>query len=246
LLTPKASFRFNPGDMKNHYNADRRIDASTIFNIERLGLGDSFESGKSLTFGVDYSNKNNLNNTTYGAKIATVYRANEKNTIPKKTTINKKKSYLFGEFNFKNSNFLDLNYNFAIDENFEEIKYHGLEMDFSINNFVTNFNFIEEDGIIGSRHIVENKSTYQFNEQNFISFKTRRNKQINLTEYYDIIYEYKNDCLVAGIKFNKKYYEDRDLKPSENLFFSITLLPITNYEYEIDKSVYNQSFWKRD
>ena len=27
--------------------------------------------------------------------------------------------------------------------------------------------------------------------------------KIDLTEYYDIIYEYKNDCLIAGLKFNK-------------------------------------------
>ena len=25
--------------------------------------------------------------------------------------------------------------------------------------------------------------------------------KIDLTEYYDLIYEYKNDCLIAGIKY---------------------------------------------
>ena len=29
----------------------------------------------------------------------------------------------------------------------------------------------------------------------------------------------------------KSYYEDRDLKPSENLLFTITIFPITTYEY---------------
>ena len=48
-------------------------------------------------------------------------------------------------------------------------------------------------------------------KQNFISFRTRKNREIDLTEYYDLIYEYKNDCLVAGIKYNKTYYNDRDL-----------------------------------
>ena len=45
-----------------------------------------------------------------------------------------------------------------------------------------------------------------------LSFKTRRNRKINLTEYYDLVYEYKNDCLTAGVQFNKTYYDDRDLK----------------------------------
>ena len=57
--------------------------------------------------------------------------------------------------------------------------------------------------------------------------KTRRNRKINLTEFYDLVYEYKNDCFVAGVKYNKTYYSDRDLKPKEDLLFSITLFPTT-------------------
>ena len=103
-----------------------------------------------------------------------------------------------------------------------------------MNNFITEFSFIEEGGDIGSTNTFENKSKYIFNENNVISFKTRRNRKINLTEYYDLIYEYQNDCLTAGIKYNKTYYEDRDLKPSENLLFTITLFPLTTYEQQID------------
>ena len=41
LLTPKASFRFNPGDMKSHSNADRAINVNNIFSVNRLSLEDS-------------------------------------------------------------------------------------------------------------------------------------------------------------------------------------------------------------
>ena len=57
--------------------------------------------------------------------------------------------------------------------------------------------------------------------------------KINLTEYYDLIYEYKNDCLVAGLKYKKTYYSDRDLEPSEDFMLSITLIPITSVEQKI-------------
>ena len=63
----------------------------------------------------------------------------------------------------------------------------------------------------------------------FISFKTRENGEIDLTEYYDLIYEYKNDCLIAGVKYNKTYYQDRDLEPTEDMF-SIKLVPLTGVE----------------
>ena len=63
----------------------------------------------------------------------------------------------------------------------------------------------------------ENSFIYEFNDLNYISFNTRRNRKINLTNYYDLLYEYKNDCLTAGVKYKKTYYEDRDLKPTEDL-----------------------------
>ena len=78
-------------------------------------------------------------------------------------------------------------------------------------------------------------TSYSFDENNYLTFKTRRNRKINLTEYYDLVYEYKNDCLTAGIKYKKTYYEDRDLKPSENLFFTVTLIPLTTYEQKVDR-----------
>ena len=109
----------------------------------------------------------------------------------------------------------------------------------SLNNFVTDFNFIKESDDYGSIHILENKSTYNFSENSFVSFRTRRNEELNLTEYYDLIYEYKYDCLVAGLKYNKSYYQDRELEPSEELFFSITIVPLTSWDQEIDSELYN-------
>ena len=97
------------------------------------------------------------------------------------------------------------------------------------NNFTTQFNYLEERGVVGQANIIENTAEYKFDDKNFISFKTRRNRSINLTEYYDLLYEYKNDCLVAGLKYKKDYYKDADIKPTEELFFSITIVPLTTF-----------------
>ena len=237
LLTPKISLRVNPSDMKNHSDTDRSINVNNIFTIDRLGLEDSFESGKSLTLGLDYSSTKKINNNEVNAKLATVFREKKQNTIPKKTSLSETNSYLFGGINYKKEDIFNIEYNFASESGFNSFKYHDLGINFSLNNFVTEFNFIEENDLIGTAHIIENKSTFNFDENNFISFKTRKNQEINLTEYYDLVYEYKNDCLIAGLKFKKKYYEDRELEPSENLFFSITLFPLTTLEQEIDQNL---------
>ena len=41
----------------------------------------------------------------------------------------------------------------------------------------------------------------------------------DLTEYYDLIYQYKMDCLTAGIEYKKSYYSDESIKPEESIFF---------------------------
>ena len=41
-----------------------------------------------------------------------------------------------------------------------------------------------------------------------------------------MIYEYKNDCLTASLQYNKEYYSDNSIKPFEQLFFNITLIPL--------------------
>ena len=56
-----------------------------------------------------------------------------------------------------------------------------------------------------------------------------------MTEYYDLIYEYKNDCLIAGVKYNKTYYQDRDLEATEDFMFTIKLIPFTSLEQKIAK-----------
>ena len=152
-----------------------------------------------------------------------LFRDKEENFIPSKSTLNRKSSNLFGLITNKFSDNFELNYNFAIDNNFNTFEYNNINASFSINNLITKFNFIEENGEMGDSNVFENTVSYNIDDNNLISFNTRRNRKLNLTEYYDLVYEYKNDCLTAGIKYKKTYYEDRDLKPSEDLLLTITL-----------------------
>ena len=238
LLKPKVSLRFNPSDMKDYSSSENKTDVSNIFSSNRLGFSDTFESGRSLTLGFDFkmekeSELQDINNY-FEFKLATVLRDKEQNFIPSKSTLNRKSSNLFGLVTNKFSDNFELKYNFAIDNDLSTFEYNSVAASFSINNLITKFNFIEENGEMGDSNVFENTISYNLDENNLVSFNTRRNRKLNLTEYYDLVYEYKNDCLTAGIKYKKTYYEDRDLKPSEVLL-TITLFPLTTYEYEVDQ-----------
>ena len=235
-LTPKISLRFNPGDMKDYSNKDRKVSVNNIFDINRLGIDDSFEEGKSLTMGIDFKKSNILDiNRFFEAKLATVYREKNENFVPTSSGIDKKNSNFFGSVSSNLSEFLNIGYDFIIDNDLNTLKYNSLNTTLNFKNLSSEFTFIEESGQFGDANTLSNKTKLKFSDENYLTFNTRRNRKINLTEYYDLIYEYKNDCLVAGIKYNKTYYEDRDLKPSENLLFTITLSPLTSFEQKVDK-----------
>ena len=91
---------------------------------------------------------------------------------------------------------------------------------------------------MGDQNFIQNNTSIEINNNNQLTFSTRRNRKLNLTEFYDLVYEYKNDCLTAGIKYKKTYYEDRDLKPTEDLLFTITLFPLTTYETRVNEELY--------
>ena len=235
-FTPKISFRINPSSMNNNFESDRVITTDNIFSIDRLSLDDTLESGKSITQGFDYRNENLKYSNKYTEfSLAAVFRDIEEKSIPKKTTLNKKYSNIFGSLDHSISNFLTLDYDFSINSDLDQVDYNSIGLNVSINNFVTKFNLIEENNVMGESNSIENITSYNLNEKNFLTFKTRRNREINLTEYYDLVYEYKNDCLTAGIKYKKTYYEDRDLKPTEDLLFSITLIPLTSIDQSINQ-----------
>ena len=239
LIEPKISFRFNPGDMKDYNSTKRIINADNVFDINRLGLTDSFEAGRSLTMGVNYK-KTSLNdiNKYFEAKISTVLRDEKQNFIPKSSTINNRNSNLFGSFTYSHEDHFKFDYDYILDNDLNTFNYNSLSSEFTYKNFTTELKFIEENNIIGNSNSIENNFEYEFNDNNFLSFRTRRNKTISLTEYYDLLYEYKNDCLTAGFKYKKTYYQDRDLKPKEDLLLTITFFPLTTYEQEIDQDLY--------
>jgi LPS-assembly protein len=239
ILTPKLSFRINPGDMNNASSEDRKLNVNNIFDINRLNLSETFEGGKSLTLGLDYK-KQSINdiNRYFEFKLAGVLRDLNQENIPINSSIGQKTSNLFGGAKYNLSENFNIDYDFAIDNDFNTFEQNTLNLNFQFNKFSSNFTYSENNGKMGETNIFGNSTTINFNNDNSLTFATRRNRKINFTEYYDLVYEYKNDCLVAGIKYKKSYYEDRDLKPKEDLLFTITIFPLSQYEQKIDESIY--------
>ena len=226
MLTPKMSLRFSPNASKNLKDESRFLNPGNIFSLNRIGFNETIEGGTSFTIGLDYEKKNEENNKILSSKLATVFRDEVNENLPTTSTLGKKQSDYVGELNFNPIDNLSFEYNYSLNNNLDQINLHNFKNTFRVNNFVNTFTFYEENNLIGDKSFYENELKYSLNNNSSFSFKTRNNKKDNLTEFYNLIYEYKNDCLTASVIYNKEYYSNSSLKPSEDLFFNITLVPL--------------------
>ena len=227
-LSPKINLRYSPNKSENLSDLDRKINITNIFSKNRLGLNDSIEGGQSLTLGFDYDLKTSENNEFLGFSLGQIFRDTNNKRLPIKSKMQNKSSDIVGNLNFQPNNDFKINYDFSFDNNLETTNYTKIETKMKINNFITSFDFLEENNDIGSDSYLLSDFGYIFDKNNSISYNTRRNRKTDLTEYYNLIYEYKNDCLIAGVEYKKEYYQDRDLKPGEQIFFSLTFTPFTS------------------
>ena len=227
FLTPKISFRYSPNNTKNIADSDTRINNDNVFSFNRIGNNDTIETGASMTIGSEYLINNSSNDNIFKLDLATVFNHKENADLPTKSTLGNKSSNIFGNVEMKPSKYFNIKYNFSLDNDFNKSKYDLIKAEFSINNFVNSFEFLEETDELGNQGYWSNKTTLNLGDSNSLSFDKRRNTKTNLNEYYNLIYQYRNDCLTAAIEYNKNFYNDGDLKPGEELFFSITIVPFS-------------------
>ena len=227
FFTAKGSLMYSPNANKDLKTLDRKIDINNIFTQNRLSLDDAVEGGQSLTLGGEYSlNGKQGENEIIKAGLATVLRDDEEVNLPTKSTLNNRGSDFIGSLIFEPNKNLKFDYNFSIDSDFESSNYNLFKTDVSVNKFVTSFEFLQEDDEVGSESYLTNETSFNFNNSNSLKYRTRRNEKTDFTEFYNLIYEYKNDCLTASIQYNKDYYSDNELKPTEEIFFSISIVPL--------------------
>tara|TARA_Y100000590_G_scaffold272669_1_gene306140 strand:- start:7289 stop:9658 length:2370 start_codon:yes stop_codon:yes gene_type:complete len=223
LLTPKISARYSPNLTKNNRIWSESINYNNIFSLDRID-DTAVEGGGSLTLGVEYSSSSK-NERSFGLSFANILRIKDNPDLPEVYGFSEKRSDFIGEINYFPSKFFDLNYQFSLDKDLNESNYNLIKTNININNFVTSFEFLEEDKYLSKSRYVKNETKFNFDNNNSISFGTSKNLDQNITNYYNLIYEYENDCLTAAIEYNKNYYTDGDLKPEENILFSIKIIP---------------------
>ena len=145
--------------------------------------------------------------------------------MPDKSSLNEKVSDLVGSANIELNKNFSLNYNFALDQNYQDLNFNefGANMNFGPINF--DLNYLQEKKHIGNQDYFTTKINIQNKNKGMFSFETKRNLITDSSEFYDLSYEYINDCLRAGLVYRREFYNDSELEPENSLMFKITLTP---------------------
>ena len=229
LLNPKIAIKLSPNHSRDISKNTYKLDVNNLFNLNRISSNETLEGGISLAYGTDYiiSNEQN-NNELLKIKFANNLRLKENNDIERNNQLNSKTSNFFGEIKYSPLSYLTAKYSVSTLNNLSDINYENLIAELKFNNFVTTMDYLRQSGDENSYFL--NKTTYNFNDSNNITFSTRENLKTDLTEYYNLVYQYKNDCLAASIEYKKNYYNDREIKPDESIFLKLTLVPFGTAE----------------
>ena len=227
-LKPIAAIRYSPNNTKNISDKDIRLDYNNIFSLNRIGTNEIVEGGKSISLGLEYEKRNLQDNEILTFNIANSISNKKNENLPTKSKLNDTRSDFVGNLSYTPNDILDLDYNFSYDKNLNGSNYDSISAKFSVNNFITTFNYLSEDyKITGNenKEVFSNTTSYNFNRENSLKLNTSKDLKKDFTEYYNLIYSYETDCLIASAEYKKKFYRDGSLVPDKSLLFTIRFIP---------------------
>ena len=246
-ITPKLFTKFTTGTMTNASSSNKLLSYSDIYSMNRMNNIINPETGGSLGYGIEYDNvsKNNLNEV-YLKKtfsIGQVLKINKQEEMPINSSLWRSQSDFVGNAAFfyktgsskidlktqkknttKDYNELKIDYNYTISNNLDKVLQNGITTTWENSQNILKANYYEIHDI-GDSHLASLEYTHKFkNNINFL-FGGKRNLQENFTESNFFEVNYDSDCLKIGLNLAKTFFQNEDLRPSNNLSLFIMLKP---------------------
>ena len=227
-LTPKILLRYAPGHMRNVDGG--KFNYSNLFNLNKINKLDVVENGFSTSIGFEYKkNKLDKNGNSDYEKLSfsagQVISENENMNIPSSTSLDQRFSDIVGEGRYNLNDSVKLKYNFSIDQGYKNFNYNEIGGDFSFEKAKFNVSYLQEKNHVGNKQFIQSGLDFKLNDSTLINFSSKRNLLTSSAEFYNMSYNYINDCLKAGIAYRREFYTDRDIEPANTLMFTISIVP---------------------
>tara|TARA_B100000902_G_scaffold214878_1_gene204327 strand:- start:12272 stop:12934 length:663 start_codon:yes stop_codon:yes gene_type:complete len=203
-------------------NEDLNLNEANIFSLNRVNSNDNFESGTSVALGLDYEKINEMNRLNFS--IAQIINEKDRNkNMPDESSLDKRFSDIVGSVKYGRNKNLNFDYNFLIDQNLKETNFNEILTSYDTNNIKFNFNYLEDNRRSVAKEYLKSEIEIRNGNNGFFTLSNKRNLIKDSSEYYDLSYEYINDCLRAGLVYRREFYNDSEIEPENSLMFTITL-----------------------
>ena len=221
LLKPKMLLKYAPNHMRQE-NSDFNLSETNIFSLNRLSSNENFESGTNLTLGLDYEIENPSEKFNFSiGQIINEQKNNKK--MPDSSSLDKRFSDLVGSVGYKKNENFNFNYNYSLDQNLKETNFNEVVASYDTNNIKFKFNYLEDDRTSIEKEYLKSEIEIRSGNNSLFSLSNKRNLIKNSSDYYDLSYEYINDCLRAGLVYRREFYNDSEIEAENSLMFTITL-----------------------
>ena len=226
-LKPIVSLKYSPNGNSDLSSKDVALNYSNVFELNRINTDTEVEGGESLTVGLEFSRESDSSGRILDFKLANVIKPKKDNNLPTKSKLDQTRSDIFGELRYDFNDNFKIGYYFSYDRDFKSSNLEGLDLELKINNFITNFNYYTDDTEINNSENIKNETKYFIDDKNKIGFSASKDLKEDFTQYYDVNYEYKNDCISVNLTYNKTFYEAGNLEPNKSISFLIKIIPFT-------------------
>jgi len=226
IFSPNFMLRYTPGHMRDLGDESLMLKQTNLFAMNKTS---EIENGLSAILGFDFK-KNDKNadgsiREKYTLSIGQVFRDENNHDIPSKSSLDQKSSDVVGEFNYNFLKVGSLKYKFSLDHNINEMNYSEISSNFNYGKIDFDLDYLEERNHVGEENYINTGINLNLNKNNKLSLGTKKNFKTESTEFYDMSYQYLNDCLTAGLVYRREFYEDAAVEQKDTLMFQITFVP---------------------
>jgi len=233
-LIPRILTRYAPGKMPNSVSNGTLLTTDNIFAINRMNNDELIEKDLSFNLGFDWlwqekfmpskdPEKKEVSKAT--VSIGQVIKFNKDADMPTSSSLQNKTSDIVTKVNYLAPKNFDVTIKNTIDHQLNAVYYSDLNFKKFFYNGEFNINYYEKNKYIGSERYAKANFISEITNSTKLRIESDRNLKTDLTNSHKLSIENENECIRYGFYLQKNYSSDKDVRPSTNVFFGVTLLP---------------------
>ncbi len=225
VLTPGIS---NTNRISNEDSSNNDFTINNIYSLNRFSGNDKMDNSKRISYGIEANTKN------FKSSLSQSYEFTKNSNYHSELDNDDNLSDLLGSIQYTNNN--ELVYNFRYDANDSYLKKQNINFKSTTKYGDINISYLDQNSKVNDI-ILKDTETINYS---FLSKKFSKYSKIDVNGLYDLKkeinkeyslgYSYFDECFGINLNFNRKSYEEDNLKPQDILTLMFSFKNIGSYK----------------